>query len=156
MKSLFLYALSDFWYHKLWPAAIESSSSSSSQTHKHSYYTLPHLAHRIWWQWPKKIPTSCAQLREVHVHTIELGDVLQILWSEAVVERVPGRTLVVWPHHWVARRGVNKAERVAELMQQYGEQIGAFRSCEETEKGGEAEWTWRCRGVKGCCSRWTV
>lgn len=89
---------------------------------------------------------------EKGLSTIELGDVLQILGSQAVVERVPSRTLVIWPHHWVAGRGVSKAQCMAKLMEQHCEQISAFSGWEERQREeGNAEWIRRCRGVQFLC-----
>lgn len=66
--------------------------------------------------------------------TIELGDVLQILWSQAVMEGVPSWTLVVWPHHGVAGWGVSEAQCVTKLMKQHCEQISAFRVWEDRKR----------------------
>lgn len=60
------------------------------------------------------------------VHTINWSDVLQILWSKAVVQRITSRTLIVRPHHWLARSRVDETKRVTKLMEQHCEQVCAF------------------------------
>lgn len=62
--------------------------------------------------------------------TIELSDVVQVLGSQAVVERVSDRTQVVWPHDWVTGRGMRKAQCVAKLMDQHCEEVGTLRDWE--------------------------
>lgn len=91
----------------------------------------------------------CICTSDTQVSTVELGDVLQILGSQAVVERVSSRTLIVWPHHWVAGWRVSKAQCMSKLMKEHCEEISAFGGWEERQREeGNAELFRRCRGLQ--------